>query len=373
MKRIDHILPFQSPGNQRSLTSWHFGQAGARPRVYLQAGLHADELPGILVAQYLRQSLEQLEQAGLIKGEIVLVPVANPIGLSQFHQGQHHGRFEGVSGRNFNRGFPDLVAAAAAMLESQLSDNPESNQALVRQALRQALAAQSCASELDALQSTLFGLALDADVVLDLHCDSQAAMHVYAHSDQLESANALGAYLGACAILHASEQGGQSFDDACTRQWWQLRKQFSDHPIPFGCFAATVELRGQADVDAGLAQQDVANLIAFLTWAGAIAAQADHLSPPALRYPATPLVCVEVLVAPIAGVVVYHSEVGAMVHAGELVGELVDPLSGLSYPLRCSQDGMYYARVAHRYAQAGTELCFIAGQVPQRRTHLLAT
>jgi hypothetical protein len=34
---------------------------------------------------------------------------------------------------------------------------------------------------------------------------------------------------------------------------------------------------------------------------------------------------------------------------------------------------MYYARVAHRYAQAGTELCFIAGQVPQRRTHLLAT
>ncbi|MBY0466263.1 MAG: succinylglutamate desuccinylase/aspartoacylase family protein, partial [Burkholderiales bacterium] len=83
MRVLEHPLISQSIGTQRTLTSLHFGEAGARPKVMIQASLHADELPGMLVAHHLRQHLAQAEANGELRGEVVLVPIANPIGLSQ--------------------------------------------------------------------------------------------------------------------------------------------------------------------------------------------------------------------------------------------------------------------------------------------------
>jgi len=62
-------------------------------KVYIQASLHADELPGIVVANHLIKLLEQADQKGLIRKQIVIIPYANPIGLSQKLMGSHIGRF----------------------------------------------------------------------------------------------------------------------------------------------------------------------------------------------------------------------------------------------------------------------------------------
>ena len=87
MQRIDHPLLSPSLGSQKTLTSFHFGKrsegSDCGPKVYIQASLHAEELPGMLVAHHLRAMLESAETAGQIRGEIILVPVANPIGLAQ--------------------------------------------------------------------------------------------------------------------------------------------------------------------------------------------------------------------------------------------------------------------------------------------------
>ena len=50
MRRSDHPLPGQSLGHQTTVTSLHFGTAGTRPKAYIQASLHAEELPGMLAA-----------------------------------------------------------------------------------------------------------------------------------------------------------------------------------------------------------------------------------------------------------------------------------------------------------------------------------
>ncbi|VEB40790.1 Succinylglutamate desuccinylase / Aspartoacylase family [Chromobacterium violaceum] len=78
-----HPLLSPSLGSQRTLTSFHFGQAGRGEKVHIQASLHADELPGMLVAWHLKQRLRQLEDEGAILGEIAVLPAANPIGLNQ--------------------------------------------------------------------------------------------------------------------------------------------------------------------------------------------------------------------------------------------------------------------------------------------------
>ena len=104
-----HPLISPALGTERQLQSFHYGPAGAQ-KIYVQSSLHADELPGMLVSWALRRKLAALEAAGKLRGEIVVVPVPNPIGLNQHLLGQHIGRFETYSASNFNRGFHDLAA-----------------------------------------------------------------------------------------------------------------------------------------------------------------------------------------------------------------------------------------------------------------------
>src|SRR5215218_214867 len=98
-----------APGASLSLTVHRFGPSGARPRIYVQASLHADEIPGMIAAHHLRERLTRLEAEGRVRGEVVLVPSANPIGLAQRVLGSAIGRFDLADGLNFNRDYPYLV------------------------------------------------------------------------------------------------------------------------------------------------------------------------------------------------------------------------------------------------------------------------
>src|ERR1700709_1646860 len=79
---IKRLRP-NSPGTHRHVKILRYGQPGATPKAYLQASLHADELPGMIAAHHLAQLLDGAEAAGPILGEIVAVPVANPTGTAQ--------------------------------------------------------------------------------------------------------------------------------------------------------------------------------------------------------------------------------------------------------------------------------------------------
>ena len=111
-RQVERIaLPAMSLGTGRELVVHRYGRPGARPKAYLQAALHADELPGGLVLHHLIRRLDEADAANRIRGEIILVPVANPVGLGQVVGGRHAGRLELDSGENFNRYYPDLAAA----------------------------------------------------------------------------------------------------------------------------------------------------------------------------------------------------------------------------------------------------------------------
>lgn len=61
------------------------GTDKAAPSAYLQAALHAGELPGVVAIDALMPMLEKAEAEGRIKGNITVVPQANPIGRAQYH------------------------------------------------------------------------------------------------------------------------------------------------------------------------------------------------------------------------------------------------------------------------------------------------
>ena len=50
MEHQKHPLISPVPGTERYIDSFHFGPADAERHLYVQGALHADELPGMLVA-----------------------------------------------------------------------------------------------------------------------------------------------------------------------------------------------------------------------------------------------------------------------------------------------------------------------------------
>ena len=379
MKRIAHRLGPGHIGTERSVVGLHYGEAGRGEKAYLQASLHADELPGMLVMHYLIGLLDAAEADGRVHGEIVLVPVANPIGLSQGLLHGRIGRFDAATGENFNRGYPDYLAAVTSDVEAQLGPDAGANRATVRAAMRAHNDAIVAATELAALRRTLSSLAVDADIVLDLHCDLDAVLHLYCESPYWSQCEPLARLLGAEVSLLAKNSGGASFDEHLSGVWWQLderleRRLGAGRPaIPMACMAVTVELRGQADVTHALAARDARALFDFLVHRGLIAASSDGPPPlPPLRHPPSPLAASEDIVAPHAGVVVFAREPGDAIEAGDVVAEIVDPLAGLVTPLRAAYPGRLYARSVRRYASPGDAVARIAGTFAFRTGHLLS-
>lgn len=361
MEIVSRVLPQASIGMRRELLSLHYGRRGDGPKAYLQASLHADELPGMLVIHHLRRLLDQAEAAGLLRGEIVLAPAANPIGLAQALLHQQPGRFELRSGENFNRRFTDFHPLLRSGLEDCLGNDADANLRTVRARMRAALDAQTPVTELDALRLELSRMALDSDLVLDLHCDSQALLHLYADTPFWPALEPLARYLGVAAVVLNDEPGGTTFEESCGQSWWRLAGELGPaQPLPLGCVAATVELRGQGDLDHGQARWDAEALYAYLQLRGHIGGCAPAMPPP-VPAPWTWRGMASVS-APTPGLVLRHCAVGAEVKRGQPLLELIDPLENRVTPVLSPAEGLLYVSHPLRYTQAGMELCRILGR-----------
>jgi predicted deacylase len=367
-----HPLVGASLGTGRMLTSYRFGppDTDARRKVYIQASLHADELPGVVAAWYLKQRFAALEAAGRLAAQVVLVPLANPAGLNQHWFGTHMGRFEMRSGQDFNRRFPALGPELAMKLRTRLTGDAAHNGRLIRAALRAALGARKPATELDSQRLELMRLACDADLVIDLHCDWEAVAHLYTTPAAWPAIEPLARYLGSEAQLLADVSGGEPFDEACASAWRYLRGAFEDrYPVPAGATPVTLELRGVRDVSHETAERDAQAIVAFLTHSGMI--EGDAPEPPPLLHRPTPLAGCDYVCAPASGVIPHRRGIGDAVRAGETIAEVLDPLEDRLVPLVARIDGILYARHWTRFATAGMLVARIAGEGAVRTGELL--
>ena len=366
-----HQISIQDSSASFRLTSFHFGTPGVGKKVYIQAGLHADEVPGMLVSRYLREALAALEAAGKLMGEVILVPAANPVGLSQAIHGAPFGRFDLHTGANFNRAYKHVADDLKVSLAGLLGDDAAANVRLVRTHALQSVERWQPSTDTEALKKTLLSMAIDADIVLDLHCDTESVVHIYTGTPLADAVRPLAAVMGAHAVLLALQAGGEPFDEACSRLWWDLASHFGPaFPLPPACVATTVELRGEADVSYELAEQDARALLRYLAHEGVIDQPATPLPPPLCE--PTPLEGVEPIDAPRAGVVVFLKRHGDRVAPGDAIADLVDPVSGAALALRCTVGGVLFARSKHRHVLRGMTVAKVAGAVAFRTGSLLS-
>lgn len=164
--------------------------------------------------------------------------------------------------------------------------------------------------------------------------------------------------------------GGKPFDSAFDMVWQRLHECFGDI-IPKACQSVTLELCGQADVYHGKSDADAHALVNYLRHLNVLTDQpADVLINEAI--PATDLAAVEALKSNMGGVLVLCTEVGEKVVAGQLIAEVINPITDEIQQIKASQSGLLFSRTLRRTATAGMLVAHIAGERKIRSGYLLA-
>ena len=365
MVRDEIALSSPTPGTSRHLVVHRFGPQNGGKKVYLQAGLHADEWPGMLVLQHLMVLLEQAEQNHRLQGEVLCVPFANPIGLAQNIAGYLAGRFDLSGTGNFNRSFGDLVTPVSQRVAGQLGSDAAQNIALIRAALKEAVASLSAHTEAEQLKRTLLSLSIDADLVLDLHCDDDALAHLYATKVQQDWARELAQTLGIEYVMVEDLEGVIAFDGTHLQVWHELAKSYPQLPIPMACHAATVEYRGQYDVRDDWASEDAQRLYNYLVRFGVI--EDTVQDPPQAPVRLSPLEAIDLIKAPYAGLVTYRVPLGTHLSRGQPFGDLVllnQPYPNQRLSLVSQTEGYLFTRTHRRLVRPGDLIAKLFGDQP---------
>lgn len=313
-------------GERLPLRVWRLAGRGDGPSVHLQAGLHADEIAGMHVLHMLLPRLREARENGRLAGTVTVVPQANPLGLAQFRHGRLLGRFHDATSRNFNRHFHESITTERER------------------------------TTFAAWQQALFGLAREAQIVLDLHTDSEALPYLYLHRGFWPEGRDLAAALSAqVAILWDDDDDG-AFEGAIV-----AHGQRDAHAKLR--LAATIELRGQSDVSDALAQRDADGLYRFLCARGVID---EPVARTQWDGEAVPMANMETIFAPVSGVLVYTCELGERVEQGAPIARIVarpgDPSSEVV--LRAPQSGRVVTRNRDRLIAQGDVALKLTGSQP---------
>ena len=312
------------------------GTDKAASSAYLQAALHAGELPGVVAIDALMPMLEKAEAEGRIKGDITIVPQANPIGRAQYHFGEHQGRFHLGTRTNFNRGFPLLAAPDVELL-------PDTTLGTADQRLK----------------TRLLQLSIGHDIILDLHCDDEGLAYLYVHTSLWPAMADCAAAMGVDAVILWDEDTDGTFEGASITPYLNLPADVArfDRRV-----ATTVEYRGILDVDGALAGSDAEGLYRLLVARGVILDQALS-TPGSFTGVVAPLENIDMMPAPRAGAVLYDVKPGDRVAKGALLATIVHAPgeAGGRTQVFAPQAGIILTRRSRRIIRAGEDLLKLVG------------
>lgn len=369
---FDVVLGKETPGTTHRVRMVRYGACDARPKAYIHAALHADEAPGLMVAHHLLRLLDEAEAKGEIRGQIVVVPFANPLGLGQFVHGDHLGRFDLSSGRNFNRDWPDISSELIDRVGGRLGDDQNENGALIRRAIGGILDKRGVAQEVDALCLTLAREAFDADFVLDLHCDDEGLMHMFVRPEQWPALRDIAGALRCRSVFAEKPTGGGTFAEAAAIHWLGLAAAYPDKPVPAAGISATVELRGFIDVDDEVTAADAAAIVNGLRRRSYLEGSAKPAPEPLCE--ATPLEACDVVRTPVFGVIAYRAQLGERVTCGQPIADIVTPsVDGSRTTVRSRTDGIVITRRLKKLVAPNQVIAKVVGSepLPHRRGYLL--
>ena len=358
------VLAGDTPGSTTDLYWYTAGPEDAPARDHLQAALHADEQPGTMALHHLLPRLREADVAGQLRAHFTIFPSVNPLGLANRSLRHHIGRYDTETGVNYNRRWPDLYPLVAPALAGRLGDDPIANIAAIRAAVLSWIDGQRPVTAAQQLRLLTLRSAVQADIVLDLHCDDDSLKHIFTSPELMPGLQDLADWMGSVATLTAEDSGGGSFDEVLPSLYRKARLANPGRPIPNGVEAATLEYRGQADVFDAIGMEDAAGLFGFFAARGLIAADPGP-RPQAVPAP-TPFEATEVLRVDAPGLLAYRVELGEPVSKGQPIADLIAMDGTEAFlarrPILAGTDGFILSRASAKYVRRGTGITKIVGK-----------
>ncbi|MCE9685692.1 M14 family metallopeptidase [Shewanella sp. AS16] len=337
-------------------------EANTGPSVYIQANVHGAEVQGNAVIFQLMKLLENYR----LLGEITLVPLANPLGINQKSGEFTLGRFDPITGNNWNREYLD----SAIELPHWYAEHARLDDVGIIQAYRSALV-ESCQQRLSnawgittghRLAVNLQSMAHRADIVLDLHTGPKSCKHLYCPEYEVSAAQ----YFSIPYTLVIPNSFGGAMDEAAFCPWWRLSEYAASQGRDLGVAvsAFTLELASQERIDLADAEHDARGILAYLSHRGVIA---ESVRPAAMARYGCYLRNYKKFHAPKAGLVEYVAEVGEPLKAGEHLVNLLrldhygteEALTRISLPVDCVPILHFASASVHQ----GTELYKVMTEV----------
>ena len=361
--KVSKTLVGDTPGRSTELIYFRVGPQDAARKVYLQAALHADEQPGIMVLHHLLPLLRAADIAGELNALFVVFPMVNPLGMGDIEFGQHQGRYNRSSGVNHNRDWPVLYDAVGDGLAAKLGNDADENIQSVRGALRDWAASLPRVTAFDQWRQCVIAEACDADYVFDLHCADDSLLHIFSIPQLADNMQQLANWTGAAATLLAEDSGGGSFDEVWPAIWLRLARECADKPVPLPVVTCTLEYRGQGDTFDHLNRHDARNLYGYFQEQGLIGG--TSLGAKGDAPAGTDLRATEYLRAPQAGLLAYWVELGDRVEKGDRIADLIQLDGDGAFvdriPLLAGTAGQVISRKIVKYVWAGANISKIVG------------
>jgi len=307
-------------GAQLTVPVYRFKGLSSGPSVYIQANMHGAEVQGNAV---IYQLLEQLRNLNIL-GDITLVPYANPVGCNHKNGEYTLGRFDPITGVNWNRMYHYNKSLIAPFVKQYFDATEDDIKAKFKQVLLADITEQ--------LDHNAFGLttgqriayqlqklAHQADLVLDLHTGPISSKHLYCPEYAKESAS----YFNIEHTLLIPNDFDGALDEATFCPWWSLTEAFAEQGrvLNFQKESFTVELGSQEQIDLDVALIDAKSILTYLQIKGVISG--SDLTPDIMTRYACYLKDYKAFYSPMGGMVDYLAEFGKPLAAGQPLARIL--------------------------------------------------
>lgn len=318
-KEILHLGEMAS-GAQLTVPVYRLKSVVDGPKVYIQANMHGAEVQGNAVIFQLLEILKSIE----FSGEITLVPYANPVACNHKNGEYTLGRFDPITGVNWNRMYHFNEGIIQPFAEQYLHRDEVEIERAFKQLLQDQITQKLNHNQYGLttgqyIAYQLQKMAHQADFVLDLHTGPISSKHLYCP----EYARASASYFNIPHTILIPNEFDGAMDEANFCPWWSLQTEFKrlGRKFNFDKESFTVELGSQEQIDLDAAKQDAQGILSYLAYKKVVSRD-DYPKQILTRY-ACYLANYKAFYSPMGGMVDYLAEFGKPLKAGEPLARIL--------------------------------------------------
>lgn len=345
------------------------------PHIHIQASVHGAELQGNAVILQLMDLLNSTS----VKGSITFIPLANPYATNNKHGTYTYGRYNPVTGDNWNRNYVDIITASGFDLTQFLDDHdslPWHELKVVYKAQLDEIFRKHIGhliqtrklSENNKLNLLLQHLASQADGILDLHTGPVATRYLYAAEYEEEIAH----YLKFKHNLIIPNEFSGAMDEAAFMPWVHLMNALKDsgREVKPDIESFTLEFGSEETFQMHAASKDVESIVNYLRYKGVLEGTPDKIDSHSCA-----LANYKTIYSPNGGLVDYHFEPGQRFLKGDTLASFynlknidpLDPIVSSRSTVKAEQDGIIINRCPSSCVHQGMELFQVMTQLKEHK------